>query len=457
MAGSDLLNSTITSHHELEQRLLISEDDLPQGKVLDRQGHGAVYYRSYDGTTIYRTATDLVKCRVQYPKIQSLPAPIAKFYNEQNAQIDDMIRMEQHIHNVTADVRSPGEGTDLDAFHYHNAIPQMSEDGVARPVGSSLTQRFWETQVFYAVVSSIVFNCILAGLNVWLSFRTGSLSIAASTADTALDLLTSTMLFISARRRGQSDPYNYPYGKTRMEPIGILLFAVIMGMASLAIVGESIHRLITGIESKGPHLIVTPGLIFLIVFLVNVVCKLIVIFYCRLVARHAPFGGSTCLTVAKEQNYDLVTYTGAFLAACLASFSAKLWFMDPVIAIALSFYVALNWISDAREHIQQLVGKSAGRAFISQVTYLALRHDARILFIDDVKAVHFGEKIMVEVHIGLPGDMLLQDSHDIGESLQIKLEGLSSVEIAHVHTDYVYCHPFKEHRIMFLHQPTPEV
>lgn len=51
------------------------------------------------------------------------------------------------------------------------------------------------------------------------------------------------------------------------------------------------------------------------------------------------------------------------------------------------------------------------------------------------------------MHIGLPADMPLRDSHDVGESLQIKLEGLEIVEIAHVHTDYMYCHPWKEHNV----------
>lgn len=62
-------------------------------------------------------------------------------------------------------------------------------------------------------------------LNIYLAYQTGSLSVAASTADTILDLLTTTILNVSAWMRRQRDPYNYPLGKTRLEPIGILLFA----------------------------------------------------------------------------------------------------------------------------------------------------------------------------------------------------------------------------------------
>ena len=47
---------------------------------------------------------------------------------------------------------------------------------------------------------------------------------------------------------------------------------------------------------------------------------------------------------------------------------------------------------------------------------------------------------MVEVDIVLPADMPLREAHDIGESLQMKLEKLEDVERAFVHLDYEYAH-----------------
>lgn len=43
---------------------------------------------------------------------------------------------------------------------------------------------------------------------------------------------------------------------------------------------------------------------------------------------------------------------------------------------------------------------------------------------------------IVEVDIILPPTMHLEDAHDIGEGLQIKLEQVSCIERAFVHLDY---------------------
>ena len=60
--------------------------------------------------------------------------------------------------------------------------------------------------------------------------------------------------------------------------------------------------------------------------------------------------------------------------------------------------------------------------------------------VDTVRAYHFGNQLLVEVDIVLPKGMPLKQTHDIGESLQIKLESLDEVERAFVHLDWEFEH-----------------
>ncbi|CEP03059.1 Cation efflux protein cytoplasmic domain-containing protein [Plasmodiophora brassicae] len=433
----------------------IMAEDMPavastESQVLDRQGFGTVLYRSPSGKVI-RTAHDLLAYMVPDVDLQRMKPTLAAFYTAQNAQIEDMLTMERHIHNVTADVRRPrnGSGSEVstDVLFYHNAIIPLSRKG--SPKLSGHDRGYWDRHAVYAITSGTCLNLGLAVLNIYLAYRTGSLSVAASTADTILDLLTTTILNISAWMRRRRDPYNYPLGKTRLEPIGTLLFAgkdnLIMELASLYIFVESVQKLFEGPSTSSalPIEMVVGG------YIINAVCKIVIIVYCTVVARNLSSSSSNpCSIVAKEQTFDLLTYTCGFGAAALSAVNnGALWFIDPVAAMLLSLYIMTSWMGDAREHITRLVGKTADSRTIASFTYLALRHDSRICWVDDVKAVYIGENLMVEVHIGLPGEMPLRDSHDIGESLQIKLEGLETVEIAHVHTDYLYCHPWKEHSV----------
>ena len=77
-----------------------------------------------------------------------------------------------------------------------------------------------------------------------------------------------------------------------------------------------------------------------------------------------------------------------------------------------------------------------------------MNHDARIQYVDTVRAYTFGINYLVEVHIVLNPGMLLNESHDIGESLQQRLEKIAEVERAFVHCDFEYDHaPNEEHAL----------
>jgi len=101
------------------------------------------------------------------------------------------------------------------------------------------------------------------------------------------------------------------------------------------------------------------------------------------------------------------------------------------------------------EQIKMLTGYTARPDFLKQLTWIAVNHHPKVTHVDTVRAFHFGNNFLVEVHIVLPADMTLLEAHDIGESLQTRLERLSEVERAFVHLDHeVEHHPDSEHKVV---------
>ena len=95
-----------------------------------------------------------------------------------------------------------------------------------------------------------------------------------------------------------------------------------------------------------------------------------------------------------------------------------------------------------------LTGRTASPDFLKLVTWIAVNHHRKVIAVDTARAFHFGSNFLVEVDIVLPADMDLRESHDIGESLQYRLERLEHVERAFVHVDYDSVHrPETEHKI----------
>ena len=110
--------------------------------------------------------------------------------------------------------------------------------------------------------------------------------------------------------------------------------------------------------------------------------------------------------------------------------------IDPVGAIFISLYIIFCWLKQLREQVRNLSGYAAEPEFLQKITWLTLQHSPLIKKIDTVRAFHFGISFLVEVELIFPESMTLKEAHDIGSSLQNKLENLPEVELAFVRLDY---------------------
>ena len=73
-----------------------------------------------------------------------------------------------------------------------------------------------------------------------------SVSLLASLIDSALDLLCTVVIYTATQAtayRSWHTFYHYPVGKRRLEPLGVLIFSVLMVVSFLQVLLESVSRL----------------------------------------------------------------------------------------------------------------------------------------------------------------------------------------------------------------------
>ena len=63
---------------------------------------------------------------------------------------------------------------------------------------------------------------------IYATIKSGSLAIAASTLDSLLDLMAGGILWCTHLSMKSINVYQYPIGKLRMQPVGIIIFAAVM-------------------------------------------------------------------------------------------------------------------------------------------------------------------------------------------------------------------------------------
>ncbi|OIT03222.1 PREDICTED: metal tolerance protein 11 isoform X1 [Nicotiana attenuata] len=310
-----------------------------------------------------------------------------------------------------------------------NEMDALTDRGFVPGMSKEEREKTAKNETFAIRISNVA-NMVLFAAKVYASVKSGSLAIIASTLDSLLDLLSGFILWFTAFSMQTPNPYQYPIGKKRMQPLGILVFASVMATLGLQIILESMRTLISDESDFNLTKEQERWVVGIMVFVTLV--KLVLMLYCR------SFTNEIVKAYAQDHFFDVITNIIGLIAALLANYITD-W-IDPVGAMILALYTIRTWSMTVLENVNSLVGKSAAPEYLQKLTYLCWNHHKAIRHIDTVRAYTFGSHYFVEVDIVLPADMPLQEAHDIGESLQEKLELLPEIERAFVHLDYEYSH-----------------
>jgi len=362
--------------------------------------------------------------RVDDAKLQRFKCKkLRNFYKTQNRVIDKM------LHNLSSRYKKLEANTDEEKG-------PMVPDRVGNR-GGERSSEIDTPLVSIAITGSLALNVVLLCLKVAAAVTTGSITIIASTVDSALDLVSGYVLHLTQRLIASSDPYKYPQGRKRLEPVGIVIFACIMSLAAIQVIIEAFKQLMYGFITGEPDDLGV-GVFGFVVLGLTIGLKLLMYFFCRFVKEK--YRSTSSDAYAQDHLNDCMTNTIGILAVIIAVSFPYLWFFDGAGGIIISLWIIYSWLETAKEQIQNLTGLAANPFLLQQITHAAFCHHKLIQKVDTVRGYHFGEGFLVEVDIVMDEKTALKDAHDVGESLQIKLEEMEEVERAFVHLDYEWDH-----------------
>ena len=266
--------------------------------------------------------------------------------------------------------------------------------------------------VSIAIYINLVANTVLLVLKIIVVAMSSSVSLLASLVDAALDFLSTAIVWVTTRLISRNDQYAYPVGRRRLEPLGVLVFSVIMITSFVQVGIEGFSKL------NGPdHRIVRLTAPAIAIMAATVVIKLGCWLWCRLIKN------SSVQALAQDAMTDVVFNIFSIIFP-LVGYYASIWWLDPLGGILLSIWVIFNWAQTSSTHIRNLTGAGATADERNILLYLTMRFAKTIRKIQGLQAYHSGDKLNVEVDVVLDENTTLRDSHDLGESLQYVLESV---------------------------------
>lgn len=289
-------------------------------------------------------------------------------------------------------------------------------------------------QVHLAIMVNFFVNFVLLVGKIVISVLTNSLSVIASLVDSILDFLSTFIIYVAnklSNTKSWRTQIAYPIGRAKLEPLGILIFLVIIIISFFQVGLESFKKLF--LSPPEEHFAVRISLDAIVIMLSTIIAKVGCWWWC------ATSKSSSVQALAQDAMTDIVFNTVSLIMPT-AGYIFEIWWLDPLGAFLLSLYVIVNWSITAFEHIDNLTGAVASPQDYQIVLYLAYRFAECIKQITALKVYHAGDKLNVEIDLVFDTenfDLSFRDVHDIAEALQYAIETLPMVERAFVHIDYM--------------------
>ena len=263
-----------------------------------------------------------------------------------------------------------------------------------------------------AGVLSVTVALVLVLAKLWALGQTGSLAIAATLADSALDLMMSLggLVAIIYAAKPADDDHNF--GHTSAEDLAALGQSLFILVSAGVIATAAVLRL-TADEVVLPQ---REGQgIAIILFSIAVTAGLV------LWQRHVAKRTGNKVVAADSLHYlgDLIPNMGAVIALW-ASAAFGLYQIDSIVALAAAGVLAMGALRIGKGAWDALMDRQADPAMIAGIAAIAGSFNGVHGF-HDLKTRQAGSRVFVNLHIELDGAQTLDEAHAIGAALRRKI------------------------------------
>lgn len=264
-----------------------------------------------------------------------------------------------------------------------------------------------------AGLASVGVAVTLVALKTWALVATGALSVAASLADNALDVMVSVAALAAIRYAARPADDDHTFGHTSAEDLAALLQSALVLVSAGMIGGLAVLRIL----SQTPPQVAAEGF-GVSVMLVSVVLTGALVLFQRFVAQRT----GNRVVAADSLHYlgDLLPTLGVLLAL-----GASSWWgwsrVDSVIALLAALWLARSGLLIGAGAWDALMDHAAPPEVLDRVRAIATGWPGTLAF-HDLKTRMAGSKTFISLHLEMDGRQSLNEAHAVADALEHRLE-----------------------------------
>lgn len=286
---------------------------------------------------------------------------------------------------------------------------------------------------------SVATAIFLLLIKVIVGIFVGSMSIFASATDSLMDILASGINYYAIRKSTEKPTEDFSFGFGKIEGIAGLAQGVIIMCSAVAMAGFAIYRIVYG-----------QGLVYLDLGMTVMIVSLVlsVLLVRRIDAVVAKTQSVVLKADALHYRTDIWTNTGVLITLLLVRLTG--WtLIDPLVAVAIAFYIFWSATGVAKEAVHILLDKELPEATRKQIGALILSHDPKITSYHWLRTRNAGPFKVASFDLVLTKDLSLMEAHEIAESLVVKIQKeMGPIDVS-VHMDPYDDQEEHAHQIIF--------
>lgn len=263
---------------------------------------------------------------------------------------------------------------------------------------------------------SVISNTILVLMKFVIGFASGSVSIISEAIHSSMDLIAAVIAFFSVRMSSEPPDEGHAFGHGKFEDISGLIEALLIFVAAILIIWESVKKLMGGeAEAASPDLLILGIVVMGISALMN-------LYVSNRLMKVAKLSESIALeSDAWHLRTDVYTSAGVMVGLVLIKLTG-IALLDSLVALCVAVVILKAAYDLTCRSLADLIDHSIPEEDEERIRQIICDHASDYAGFHGLKTRRSGPEIFIELHLVMPGGISVLDSHDFADHLEADLK-----------------------------------
>ncbi len=274
-------------------------------------------------------------------------------------------------------------------------------------------------------------NVLLSGFKLFAGIFGNSAAMVSDAVHSLSDVFATLIAYVGRRVSEKPADKEHPYGHERLECIASVMLGAILIATGIRIGAGCVESIV----NKTYLTAAEPGMIALVAAIVSIVTKEAMFWYTLYQAKRIK--SSAFRADAWHHRSDALSSVGALVGIGAARMGYPV--MDQIAGLIIAIVILIVAVRIIKEAVDSVLDRAADPEMEENMRELIddyVKTSGNNVDVDSLITRKFGDKVYVDLEIGVDGDMKLKDAHDIAEEIHDIIENkFTDVKHVMVHTN----------------------